>query len=273
MPTPEQDPVTKEAAKALGVLVPEIYHDLLQPAAQEMGQKFIIVAKSVGVALAPLEASVWGYERIKEYLSAKVAAKLADKPPEEIKSPPTIIAGPVVMGMVFAAQEPHLREMYANLLANAMHAPVSSRVHPSFVQIIQQLSPAEAQILNGVAADFKGGHVLFREDVATLEDSNASAFAVFAGSGFSQSENVGVSGAWSDLCTKYEAPQSPLTNAFYRNFIRLGILDERIESTGGGVAIGQRFLQWEQQPARKLSRKIVLTDFGDLFLDVCVRNT
>jgi hypothetical protein len=59
--------------------------------------------------LAPLEASVWGYERIKEYLSAKVAAKLACKPPEEIKSPPTIIAGPVVMGMIFATQEPHLR--------------------------------------------------------------------------------------------------------------------------------------------------------------------
>ncbi len=38
----------------------------------------------------------------------------------------------VVMGMAFGSEAPHLREMYANLLATAMHSPPASRV-PSLV--------------------------------------------------------------------------------------------------------------------------------------------
>jgi len=49
-------PIAEQAAKALGItqLVPAIYDDLLQPAAREVGQKFVAVAKAVGIALAPL---------------------------------------------------------------------------------------------------------------------------------------------------------------------------------------------------------------------------
>lgn len=40
-----------------------------------------------------------------------------------------------------------LRDMYANLLANSMNSVVKDGVHPSFVEIIRQLSPDEAKIL------------------------------------------------------------------------------------------------------------------------------
>ena len=99
----------------------------------------MVVAKAVGISLAPLEGATWGYQQIKDYLSAKVAAKLANKAPADIKPPERHIAGPVVMGMVFADQAPHLKEMYANLLATAMHSPSADKAHPSFVQLYSSL--------------------------------------------------------------------------------------------------------------------------------------
>ena len=56
--------VAELAAKELGItqLVPAIYQDLLQPAAREVGQQFVVVAKAVGVALAPLHVTVWGFD-------------------------------------------------------------------------------------------------------------------------------------------------------------------------------------------------------------------
>ena len=89
----------------------------------ETGKNILLVARAVSLGLSPLNATVWGFEQIGDFLKAKITAKLAGKPPEEIQVPARVIAGPVVMGMVFAAEEPHLREMYANLLATAMHGP------------------------------------------------------------------------------------------------------------------------------------------------------
>jgi hypothetical protein len=60
--------IVEQAAKELGItnLLPEIYKDLLHPAVKESGEKLVIVAKAVGIALAPLEGAVWGYEQIKQ---------------------------------------------------------------------------------------------------------------------------------------------------------------------------------------------------------------
>lgn len=40
-----------------------------------------------------------------------------------------------------------LREMYANLVAKSMNADFHDKVHPAYVEIIKQLSPAEAVFL------------------------------------------------------------------------------------------------------------------------------
>ena len=46
-----------------------------------------------------------------------------------------------------------LRNMYANLLASSMNKTVKNHVHPSFVEIIKQLSPDEAKILQRIYRD------------------------------------------------------------------------------------------------------------------------
>lgn len=43
-----------------------------------------------------------------------------------------------------------LRNMYANLLAKAMNVDEKDKVHPAFVELIKQMAPREALILDGI---------------------------------------------------------------------------------------------------------------------------
>jgi hypothetical protein len=255
---PEDAATAEEAAQALGItqLVPAIYRDLLQPAARETGQRLVVVARAVGIALAPLEVAVWGYERIREYLAAAVAAKLAAKAPEEIRSPDLTIAGPAVLNMAFTAEAPHLREMYATLLAHATHTPSAPKVHPSFVQIIQQLSPAEAEILRHIATIHHTDAVLFQE---TLHGG--------AGGG----ANVGgpyISTQWQEFCASCGVTDESAPDVLYHNLIRLGLLAERTEADSRQ----SKSIFGEEHVTTITVNFLMLTAYGSRFLDVCVRD-
>ena len=137
----------EEAAKALGLkeLAPEIYKDMLQPATRQIGDSLATVAKAVNVALAPLEAGVWGYERIREWLSIRATHIISERNIPNINSPPLSIAGPIIQNLLFAIDEPELKELYASLLCSSMDPNGAS--HPAFVSIIQQLTSDEALII------------------------------------------------------------------------------------------------------------------------------
>lgn len=149
-----EDKTLSETAKALGIgsLLPVIYDDLVSPAARELGDGLATIAKAVKISLAPVEATVWGYERIRDWLSIRVTTLLAERRAQKIGTPPLSVAGPLLVQMLFAAEEPDLREMYAKLLATAMDGATSAGAHPSFVTLIQQLTPDEARILRHLAA-------------------------------------------------------------------------------------------------------------------------
>lgn len=246
-PTKEAN-IAEQAAKALGIsqLAPALYQDLLQPAARETGQNLLAVAKAVSLALAPLKGIVWGYERIRDDLFARVAAKLSCKPAGEIRSPDPVVAGPVMMGIAFAAEAPHLREMYANLLAAAMNAPSAEKAHPAFVQIIQQLSPGEARILQEIAK------IKFSIEIhQTIDLCN-----------YGESPGRFVQGAWRDFCTKCGIEEVTLADAYFDNLVRLGILTERTQVVSNPFA-GVTGLS--------ASGSLRVSDYGNMFLDICVR--
>lgn len=139
----------RDAADAVkGVLeaVP-IYEDALQPAAKQIGTSLETVAKAIHVALAPVSALVWGYDKIRVYLADILPEKLKNVPPEQIISPSPTIAGPVLEALRFSAHESSLREMYANLLATSMDENTARNAHPAFVESIRQITPDEARII------------------------------------------------------------------------------------------------------------------------------
>jgi hypothetical protein len=138
-----------QIAEAAAAIIPakEIYKDALQPGVKKVGQAVETVAGTINVALAPLRAMVWGYEKIREYLDAALSERLKYVPPERIVSPNPTVAGPAVEALRFAAHEPNLRELYANLIATSMDASRAQSAHPAFVEILKQLTPDEAKIV------------------------------------------------------------------------------------------------------------------------------
>lgn len=65
-----------------------VYQDTLQPAAKQLGKSLEVVAKTVNIALAPVKALVWGYEKIEEFITSRVSEKLKNVPEENITTPP-----------------------------------------------------------------------------------------------------------------------------------------------------------------------------------------
>jgi hypothetical protein len=137
---------TIDAVTGLVKAVP-VYQDAVQPAAQEIGKSLATVTKTVNIALAPIKALVWGYEKIEDYLTKRVSEKLKDIPKEDIETPPTNIAGPAVESLKYTGHNENLRELYASLLAMSMNKKTADKAHPSFVEVIKNLSTEEALIL------------------------------------------------------------------------------------------------------------------------------
>lgn len=136
-----------DAIKAVLEAVP-VYQDVVQPAAKEIGVALQTVAKTSRIAVVPLEALVWGYEKIRAGVIAYLSKRLKDVPKEEIVIPSMAVAGPTLEALRFAGPEPTLRELYLNLLATSMDARTAKDAHPGFVEIIRQMTPDEARIVS-----------------------------------------------------------------------------------------------------------------------------
>jgi hypothetical protein len=141
---------TAEVVKGLVEAVP-VYQDLAQPMAQELSKSLVIVAKAVRVALAPVSAFVWGYEKISDYLAEKLTEELRGIPPERIITPEADVAVPAIEALRYS----RLREQYASLLATAMDSQTAHEAHPAFVEILKQLKPDEARLLGFLSKRFR----------------------------------------------------------------------------------------------------------------------
>ena len=124
-----------------------VYSDLAQPAAKELGKGLVTVAKAVNIALAPVGALVWGYEKCKDFIENKVSEKLIHVSSTHLTSPEPSIAVPAIQALQYTGYQTEIADMFANLLASSMTKDTASGVLPSFVEIIKQLSPDEAKLI------------------------------------------------------------------------------------------------------------------------------
>jgi len=136
---------TIKAVQGLVEAVP-IYQDGLQPAVKELGKGLHIASRCVTAALSPIAALVWGFDRIQEFVTTRVAEKLSAIPPENIVPPRPEVAGPALEALRYAGHDENLRELFANLLATSMDASTAATAHPGFVEILKNLSPDEALV-------------------------------------------------------------------------------------------------------------------------------
>jgi hypothetical protein len=77
----------------------------------------------------------------------EMAARTAHIPEDQLVTPAPSLAVPAIEGLGYSVDEPSLREMYLNLLAAASNSARVDEAHPSFPNVVKQLSAAEAALL------------------------------------------------------------------------------------------------------------------------------
>jgi len=114
-----------------------------------------------------------------------IREKVKQIPEEKLVEPEPYVAIPAIQQISYCQNSEELRDLYANLLTSSMNADKKWQVHPSFVDIIKQITPDEAKIIKSLpnfknnfmpAIDIKltnkessdGGHQLFVTNFTTV---------------------------------------------------------------------------------------------------------
>lgn len=245
-----------EIAKQLPIK--DIYQDLAHPALSEVGQA---LQGATRVALAPITALVWGYDKIAGYLDTAVPLYFERKKikPENIVSPDPAVAVPLIEAMRYTSHKAELREMFVNLLGASMNSACIDE-HPSFVEIIKQLSSDECKMLQALRTDDRRPMMKIRQELA--------------GGG-----ELDVTPYFSDIC--YEANcQFPQKFPEYKdNLYRLGLIEVYYDRH---LADGSYYQDLKNHPAypqviaddsiKLVERRsmYVLSEFGKKFCGVCM---
>lgn len=131
---------------------PTLYKDLMQPSAQETGKLFARVPATINALFAPWDNWIqwqrYSVERTKRLLEKK----LENVSPEDIVAPEPYVAIPAIDALSYSIDNQELREMYATLLSKAMYKKTKDAVHPAFIEVIKQMSPADAAYFKHIAS-------------------------------------------------------------------------------------------------------------------------
>ena len=116
----------------------------LEPPAKEAGEQ---LAKLINLTFTPLEiAKIYRDAWLSDFRT-KIEQKFIRIPEDKIVSPPLNVIGPALESSKYHISSEELRGMFSNLIVHACNKDMESIIHPSYVTILTQLSPLEAQIL------------------------------------------------------------------------------------------------------------------------------
>ncbi|MDH5729827.1 MAG: DUF4393 domain-containing protein [Gammaproteobacteria bacterium] len=256
-------PEELQIAKELGLaeIVPEVYKDLLQPATKEFGKGLEITAKAITLALAPIQGMVWGADQIKNYLTVSITKRLRNLPTEQIITPNPSVAGPTIEALKFNGHNPHLRELFANLLAASIDAEQAAKAHPAFVEIIKQINPDEAKIINYFSS---------KKDFPTLFISHSS------GTEIAYHKPEDVINDFLGIIELLELDNPDLARSYIDNFFRLQLIERFDEDNKDELdhMYGNSNLSSNMKSSinfrRRLTHTIVFTKLGQQFIETCV---
>ncbi len=125
---------------------PTLYEDALQPTIQEVGKFVARIPRAINAAFSGLDKWILNKEYAIDETKKLLAQKLADVDPEKIVEPEPYVAVPAIQAISYSMNSEELRNLYANLLAKAMNSDTKDFVHPSFVEIIKQMSPIDSLV-------------------------------------------------------------------------------------------------------------------------------
>ena len=165
----------------------KIYEDACSPVARSVAQTLGLIPRAIKAALSPVEKWILQREYSVKETQVLLEKKLQNVDPEKIVTPEAYVAVPAVQAISYSMDNEEIRDMYASLLAKAMNSDFKDGVHPAFIEIIKQLSPADAQFFKYLSKTIpvpicKVRHQMRIVSIDTysmlgIDDSNDSNFA------------------------------------------------------------------------------------------------
>lgn len=126
---------------------PTLYEDALQPTIQEVGKFAARIPRAINAAFSGLDKWILNKEYAIDETKKLLEKKFENVDPNKIVEPEAYVAVPAIQAISYSMNSEELRNLYANLLAKAMNSDTKDLVHPSFVEIIKQLSPIDSLVL------------------------------------------------------------------------------------------------------------------------------
>lgn len=139
-----------ELVNNVSSLAGNVYNDVVKPVVKPIGEILGFLPRTVRLMLQGWEKWLINGEESLRLTSSAIEKKVKDLPPDKIVEPEPYVAIPAIQQISYCQNNDDLRNLYANLLVSSMNIDTKWAVHPAFVDIIKQLSPDEARIINEV---------------------------------------------------------------------------------------------------------------------------
>jgi hypothetical protein len=246
------------------------------------------VAQSVGKTLSSIWSIVFGgidsyadktnfkrgnaLNKFKEELEQKVSSV----PVEKLIEPPLHIIGPSLDASKFYFESDDLRVMFANLIAASINIDTFSMTHPSFVEIIKQLSPLDA--VNLKLFKISDSYPVARYDLIA-KDRTYQGYKTIKNNIFLENNDVSDIDINSSSVTNLS--RLGLVNFDYEHFLTIDGVYDKFKNTDyfnkinniytSGSYINDSFYNIFTRVEIK-NGLVILTPFGHNFINICIND-
>lgn len=242
-----------------------------------------------------------------EKLRDETIAETAKIHPDNIQEPKLSIIGPTLEASQYYIEEEELRSLFSKLLASSMDKSKNKILHPSFVEIIKQLSPEDALFLK----EFKNssripfGKILSIENRKKKEQTKNNTDSTQRFNKISMSAELKDMGVLSvdDWTSKYGSKSKSIIDYFYFSKDRPDLFDNELSISSlsrlglvtpqEGIILSSKLIYSELESEFEMLKKqpffsegsdinpknfhlelrkgaIDLTPFGASFFDACI---
>ncbi|MEK3776873.1 DUF4393 domain-containing protein [Paenibacillus sp. FSL K6-4396] len=136
--------VANSASDIVKNLPEDVKNDLVRGPAQEIGSG---ISNLVYVVFSPLLMSRVRIEHKVKKMKEELTKSINSIPSEKLVEPSLNIVGPALEGSKYYIENDSIRGLFVRLIASAANLDKRDEVHPSYVEIIKQLSPFDAKCL------------------------------------------------------------------------------------------------------------------------------
>lgn len=149
----EETSITGEIIKQSKDVLGKAYDDFAHPTAKSIGNTISFLPRTIGIWLSKWEKWIINGEESIRLTAEAVREKAKEIPEDKLTEPEPYVAVPAIQQLSYCYNSEALRELYANLLVASMNSDTKYLVHPSFVDIIKQITPDEAKLLKVLPRD------------------------------------------------------------------------------------------------------------------------